>query len=187
MVRAAIAAAGAIMALALLYRGTRPPTLLALADRARGALRSLLEALRSELPPRLYAHLSPELLPALAPRYAGRDAGEYLKLVLLEAPPLSADVAGPPVARLGRGDVADMTALYARSYPQNWFDPDRLGAVDLERRSCRRAACLAPNRRAASAARGKAGHLKHQGFPPGTREPRTERGVRMLPASRQAR
>jgi predicted GNAT family acetyltransferase len=114
-----------LTALALLYSGTDPPTLLALADQGREALSLLVEALVPELPPRVYAHLSPGLVRVLERRYASQAHGTHVKLALVDASRVAAiDTAG--VLRLGREDAAEVAALYRRSYPGHWFDPRML-------------------------------------------------------------
>jgi hypothetical protein len=74
-----------LTALALLYSGTDPSTLLALADRGRETLSLLLEAMVPELPPRVYAHLSPGLVRVLERRYASQAHCTHVKMALVDA------------------------------------------------------------------------------------------------------
>ena len=111
-----------LRALALLYTGARVPTLLGLCPSAsHGALFELLERLAPRLPAQLYTHLSPGLLPALTRRYDATHHGRHLKLILADADALTrAPTDG--VEALGPAAGPELLALYARSYPDNWFD-----------------------------------------------------------------
>lgn len=109
-------------AIALLYAATELPVLIALGD---GAQVELLAALRDELPPRIYAHLSPGLIDGLLARYEDEPRGEYLKLSLADPRAIVA-VDGAGLDRLGPEHRAELLAFYARAYPGNWFDPRML-------------------------------------------------------------
>lgn len=118
--------------LALLYTATSLPVLLFLTrdagseagDRAVDSAAAWLGALRSELPARFYAHLSPGLEEALRPSAELEPHGPHLKMALTR-PKL--DVAGADRAvRLGPGDRAELEAFYRTAYPGNWFDPRML-------------------------------------------------------------
>ena len=63
---------GRVEQVALLYDEPDPPVLLALADEPESAMRRLLEAIAADLPPRLYAHLSPGVVDWLAPTLVPR-------------------------------------------------------------------------------------------------------------------
>jgi ribosomal protein S18 acetylase RimI-like enzyme len=108
-------------AIALLYDGGDPPTLLALARDDGGAAARLLNALRDRLPARCYAHLSPGLLEPLAMRFVDELHGRHHKMLLVDPSALDT-VATEDVQRLGEDDLADLCTLYERAYPGNWFD-----------------------------------------------------------------
>ncbi len=111
--------AGELDAVALLYDGGDPPTLLALGRDDGGAIARLLS--RIELPARVYAHLSPGLVDALAPRFAVEHHGRHLKMMLRD-PSCVRDVDASSARPLDSTDLAALGDLYARAYPGNWFD-----------------------------------------------------------------
>jgi predicted GNAT family acetyltransferase len=118
-------AAGELRALALLYTGAEPPVLLGFCRDDGGALARLLEELAPRLPARLYAHLSPGLVEHLGPRWSPIHHGRLLKMELQDRGALDeVDTAG--VERLGSAHLDEILALYASSYPGNWFDPRML-------------------------------------------------------------
>lgn len=109
-------------AIALVYAASELPILIALGD---GAQVELLASLRDELPPRVYAHLSPGLIDSLLVRYVDEPHGEYLKMSLAEPGKLEGvDTAG--IDRLGPEHREELLAFYERAYPGNWFDPRML-------------------------------------------------------------
>lgn len=112
---------GALQALALLYAGGEPPTLLALGRGDGGAIGELVATLGESLPGRVYAHLSPGLVERLGPRYQAEPHGRHLKMMLRD-PCAVRGVASPGARRLGATDLAALEALYASAYPGNWFD-----------------------------------------------------------------
>jgi ribosomal protein S18 acetylase RimI-like enzyme len=107
-------------ALALIYHAQPVPTLLALGPHTPGLLAELVPL----LPRTFHAHLSPGAGAALAPAYTrAGDGGPHHKMALTGAP------AGPAEGEpLTAADLAELTDLYARSYPGNWFD-DRMLAT----------------------------------------------------------
>jgi ribosomal protein S18 acetylase RimI-like enzyme len=112
---------GELRAIALLYDGGDPPTLLALGRNDHGATARLLTAVRDALPARVYAHLSPDLVEALAPRFAAVHHGRHLKMTLAD-PTGAIDVDTTGVRALGSADLSALGDLYTRAYPGNWFD-----------------------------------------------------------------
>lgn len=88
-------------------------------------LRDLLTRLQPLLPPRIYAHLSPGVGEALAGRYNVEAPGIYDKMLLVAPEQLDGHDAAA-VVRLGADDLPELLALYAASYPGNWFDPRML-------------------------------------------------------------
>lgn len=105
-------------AIALLYAAPVVPVLIALGD----GQRELLDELRADLPPRLYAHLSPGLVEQLAPRFEVEPHGAFAKMILADPSALPAADA----TRLAPGDRDELLAFYAHAYPGNWFDPRML-------------------------------------------------------------
>lgn len=110
-----------LVALALRYRGPALDTLLLLERAEPGAARWLLERISVAVRGPFYAHLSPGLVDALGDR-SRTSHGTYLKLTLRELPEV--DVTG--VEQLGPADLPALQNLYARAYPNNWFDPRML-------------------------------------------------------------
>ncbi|MEV6693772.1 GNAT family N-acetyltransferase [Micromonospora sp. NPDC051196] len=108
-------------AVALLYHGARPPTLLALA-RPEGVaeLAGLLGELAPVLPARLWAHLSPGVEAALGGVFRVVSAGAHLKMALTQPGRLAA--VAPVGEILGRAELPALRELYAVAYPGNWFD-----------------------------------------------------------------
>lgn len=115
-------AEGEIREIALLYARPDPPVLIALAEGAISGMETLLRGIDADLPARCYAHLSPGLAGLLRRSRRVESRGAFLKMGLLDAAMLdSADTAR--AVRLAPADRAELEALYAASYPGNWFDP----------------------------------------------------------------
>ena len=115
-------ARGQLAALALLYRGSDPPTLLAFASEPeRASTAALLAELEPQLPERLYAHLSPGLDAAFGSRRLQRH-GRHLKMELSDVTRLAAVEPDPRIVALTEADEPQLTAFYRESYPDNWFD-----------------------------------------------------------------
>ncbi len=115
---------GELATLALLYLGATLPTLLALSRDDDGATGALLEALADTLPDRVYAHLTPGLGRHLHPRF-GRATphGRHLKMVHRRHEDLGETSADDEeIERLTVTQLDALRSLYARSYPDNWFD-----------------------------------------------------------------
>lgn len=113
--------------LALLYLSPGSPTLLMLepdVERARALMRALLPM----LPRRFYAHLTQGLEEVLREGGASwrlTPGGLHLKMALRHFDEVE-QASSVGVTALGRGDLGDIEALYAQSYPGNWFDPRML-------------------------------------------------------------
>jgi ribosomal protein S18 acetylase RimI-like enzyme len=90
-----------------------------------GELRELLARACHLLPAHIYAHLTPGVADALAGQYDLEPHGTYDKMLLVEPGRLGdVDISG--TEQLGTANLAEMLALYAASYPGNWFDPRML-------------------------------------------------------------
>ncbi|HEY0700090.1 MAG TPA: GNAT family N-acetyltransferase [Micromonospora sp.] len=117
-------------AVALLYHGASPPTLLAMDSPANAdQLRTLLAGLVELLPRAFYAHLSPGLEPVLTGVYHADPGGRHLKYALTDPGRLDAapgTPAGTTVTPLTGADLAELEKLYQTAYPGNWFDPRML-------------------------------------------------------------
>lgn len=88
-------------------------------------LRELLARALPLLPPRVYAHLTPGAAGALVEHYRADPHGTYDKMLLV-APERLGSPHEHAVERLGAGELEELLALYAASYPGNWFDPRML-------------------------------------------------------------
>jgi RimJ/RimL family protein N-acetyltransferase len=108
-------------AVALLYHGSQPPTLLALerpeqTDRQHRLLAELLPL----LPRQFYAHLGAGLEAVLAPHFRVEFHGPHLKMALTD--PTRLRLTEPAAAVLSAADLPDLDALYRVAYPSNWFN-----------------------------------------------------------------
>lgn len=112
--------AGRLAELVLLYSGGELPTLLGVAIE-KERMRELLRALLPLLPAQFHAHLDSEVAPALEPVYRLQSYGPHHKMVLSHVEKLR-QVETDGVEQLGPGDLKQVEALYAASYPGNWFD-----------------------------------------------------------------
>ncbi len=112
---------GELRALALLYAAPDGPVLLALGRDDGGALHELVDNVADRLPTSFYSHLSPGLAERFTPRWALTHHGRYLKM-LLSQPDKLTGVDSTAVVPLSERDLPDITALYERAYPGNWFD-----------------------------------------------------------------
>jgi ribosomal protein S18 acetylase RimI-like enzyme len=110
-----------LRAVALLYEGGDPPTLLALGRDDEGAVGELASALAPHLPGHVHAHLAPGLAPRLAPRHVAGEPVRHFKMVLRDRVPLE-DLEVADVVALGGADSSEIQDLVARAYPGNWFD-----------------------------------------------------------------
>jgi ribosomal protein S18 acetylase RimI-like enzyme len=83
---------------------------------------TLLRSILHLLPRRIYTHLSADLVTAFADDYRIEPHGDYDKMALADRARLDG-VDTSSVERLGAADLPAIGALYAASYPGNWFDP----------------------------------------------------------------
>lgn len=115
----------------LLYTGANSHTLLALERGNPASARTLLAALAPALPARLYCHLSPGLDEVLrAAAFALEPHGLHLKMKLAGDGWRNVTLPDGVSARtLTRADLSAIMALYAASYPGNWFEPHMLNTA----------------------------------------------------------
>jgi RimJ/RimL family protein N-acetyltransferase len=115
---------GVLRQLALLYHDMTTPVLLAHAAGDHDGLRRLLGGVLPLLPRRIYAHLDAGAIAALVGAYRAEPHGPHLKMDLRDPSAL----AGYPATaeQLSEADLPDIEALYAASYPGNWFVPRML-------------------------------------------------------------
>lgn len=125
-------------AVALVYEGGDPPTLLLLGRAGDPGLRALLLALAPSLPDRVYAHLAPDIAEVLPADWLRHSHGVHLKLALADdaearaslelaaEAPSAGWTCAPVDPDLGAEGLAELRAFYAEAYPDNWFDPAML-------------------------------------------------------------
>jgi ribosomal protein S18 acetylase RimI-like enzyme len=116
---------GEIRQLVLLYLGVSIPTILAYADAPADSMRELMQALLPVLPRRFYAHLAVGVADVLAADYRIESHGTYYKMGMTDCARLAV-VDASEATRLSVTDTAELKALYAASYPRNWFVPRML-------------------------------------------------------------
>jgi len=107
--------------LALLYRGSALPVLLAFGETPQ-SMRLLLQSLIPQLPKYVYAHLFQEAAEVLANAFDQQSHGIFWKMALTRPDHLEkVDVS--EVVRLSPSDQRELERLFKESYPGNWFDP----------------------------------------------------------------
>lgn len=110
-----------IKAVALLYKGTELPVLLALDEPGSPFMKELLNQLVNELPDRFYCHLTPGLEEILKEKFRLESHGTHHKMVLSQPDKLkNIDTTG--AVPLGVSDKEEILEFYTSSYPDNWFD-----------------------------------------------------------------
>jgi ribosomal protein S18 acetylase RimI-like enzyme len=112
---------GDLKAVALLYKGTELPVLLALDSTGSDEIKQLLRDIFNELPGRFYCHLSPGLEDVLKERFEMEPHGRHSKMALFRPGGLEkTDISG--VVQLNTADEKEILEFYAAAYPGNWFD-----------------------------------------------------------------
>ena len=112
---------GRLEQLALLYDEPDPPVLLALSEEPESSIRELLRAVAADLPPRLYAHLSPGLVDELASHLVPVSPPiPHCKLGLADRGRLDAHETAEATS-LSSSDLAEVEAFYSHAYPGTWF------------------------------------------------------------------
>jgi ribosomal protein S18 acetylase RimI-like enzyme len=118
---------GEVRQLVLLYTDLtmRKPTVLAYAERPESLMGDLLRASLPVLPRRFYAHLTEGVADVLADDYRMQPHGTFHKMGLRDRSRAAA-FDGSEAVPLSAADTEDLLALYAASYPGNWFVPPML-------------------------------------------------------------
>jgi ribosomal protein S18 acetylase RimI-like enzyme len=116
---------GKLRQLVLIYIGQPLPTVLALAEEPTDLMYELLRELLRVLPRRFYAHLTQGMATALEQDYRLISHGAHYKMGLTEPGRLDR-LDGSAAVSLTPADASELQALYAASYPGNWFVPRML-------------------------------------------------------------
>lgn len=107
-----------IFSIALLYAGMQTPTLLLFCDNDPAYSLKLLDGIRTFLPGRFFAHLSPGLIKAFGRKNIIEDYGMHYKMALRKL----YETDDKKIRRLSPGDLPSILNFYSIAYPQNWFD-----------------------------------------------------------------
>ncbi|RPH29402.1 MAG: N-acetyltransferase [Bacteroidales bacterium] len=108
-----------IKSIVLLYVGMSTPTLLAIYDKDFESTYQLLQRVKSILPAKFYAHLSPKLIDVFGKQNIIESYGPHYKMAIKRTPPLIID---DNIKRLSVNDIPIINEFYAIAYPDNWFD-----------------------------------------------------------------
>lgn len=98
---------------------------MALADAESPELAELVRSLFSKLPERCYMHLRPGLADIVKERYDLEPYGLHDKMALQDISCVAA-ARKSDIVRLSLQDAPRVLALYDRSYPGHWFEPQML-------------------------------------------------------------
>lgn len=108
-----------IKSIALLYNGLNEPTLLSFYDADPGYSFELLKCIRSILPKRFFAHLSPGLTSVFGEENIIKNYGLHYKMILNRTP---SEINDTNIRRLSAIDLPIIEKFYLNAYPNNWFD-----------------------------------------------------------------
>jgi hypothetical protein len=108
-----------IHAIALLYVGMQIPTLLCFYENNPDYSLKLLEQIKSMLPPKFNAHLSPGLIEIFGKQNVIAYYGLNLKMAITKHP---GKIIDSNIKRLKVNDLPMINDFYSVAYPQNWFD-----------------------------------------------------------------
>ena len=108
-----------IKSIILLYVGMATPTLLAIYDKGFESTHQLLQRLKSMLPNKFYAHLSPNLIDVFGKQNIIESYGPHYKMALKR---IALSIADKNIKRLSVKDIPIINEFYATAYPDNWFD-----------------------------------------------------------------
>lgn len=115
----ALVEADTIKSIALLYTGIETPAFLLFNTGERRFSEHLLTGLKSVLPPKFNAHLSPGLINLFENKNIIEHYGFSHKMVLRKKADHPNDI---NIRRLALDDIPAVEALLSIAYPQNWFD-----------------------------------------------------------------
>ena len=116
----ALRADGQLRQLVLLYTGLPLPNVMAYAEQPIDTMRELLRDLLRVFPRRFYAHLTAGTADVLANDYHIHSHGDFYKMLLTDSSRVDRLIGSDAVA-LTAADNDDLLALYAASYPGNFF------------------------------------------------------------------
>jgi ribosomal protein S18 acetylase RimI-like enzyme len=108
-----------IQSIALLYVGMETPTLLAFYKDKPDYSYKLFEQIKSILPHKFFAHLSPGLIDIFGKQNIIEYYGLDYKMALRKIP---LDINDENIRRLNISDLQIILDFYSISYPHNWFD-----------------------------------------------------------------
>lgn len=114
---------------ALLYKGSELPVLLAFCDEETDQMKILIEKIKPDLPDKFYSHLSPGLKDVLFNDHEYEPGGSYLKMYLTKEKMEDhiKDSSDDNIRRMNVSDLDDILKFYEKNYPGNWFDKRMLG------------------------------------------------------------
>jgi GNAT superfamily N-acetyltransferase len=110
---------GEIEAVALLYTGMTPVTLLVFHENDLTYPKELIMDLLPELPQEFNVHLSPGLLDSFGKENIIRNYGRNHRMILAKDP---IQISDNKIRRLEMNDIGVIEEFYSLSYPANWFD-----------------------------------------------------------------
>jgi ribosomal protein S18 acetylase RimI-like enzyme len=116
--------ADGVRQLALLYSEPEVPVLLGLAEEPVAEMEALLAALLTQLPERLYAHVTPSLVHVMRERYVIAQTHRHLKMGLTRVDHLERLAAEARL--LTPADLPELETFFRHAYPGTWFAPRML-------------------------------------------------------------
>lgn len=108
-----------IKAIALLYVGMAPPTLLAIYDDNYEVYMDLLGKIKPLLPAKFYAHLGTGLIDVFGKQNIIQTFGHNYKMALKKDP---IKIDDKNIRKLLIDDIHQIEEFYHEAYPANWFD-----------------------------------------------------------------
>ena len=122
----ALQAGGEIREITLLYEGMDPPILIGIPNHSSGEMAELLNAIQSELPPRIYAHLTMNLWDAMD-QYVQADKPEPHHIMELQDHEAHKTLDSQAVFQLEPTHFDEALDLFDTAYPGHWFRREMLG------------------------------------------------------------
>jgi ribosomal protein S18 acetylase RimI-like enzyme len=108
-----------IKAIALLYVGMIPSTLLTFSNEDDRQAMELIKMIKPFLPEKLMVHLSPWLLDVFGKENILENYGRHNKMTLKKSPE---DINDKNIRKLTTDNLSEIKELYSIAYPYNWFD-----------------------------------------------------------------